>query len=144
MKKLLILAGSLLSFNLMAHCPNLTGTYTCVNFEGKIYQQTVSIKTIENGISYVFSNKNNTISWNVDGKQNTNHINSGAQKIKMLYRGTCKNHTYINEFMLDNKVNVVRGNSEFFLTPDGYVQKNTLIFPNDTQKKSTESCKRVD
>jgi hypothetical protein len=144
MKKLLIIASTLLSFNLMASCPNLTGTYNCLNYEGKSYIQTIKIRNIENGIEYNFSNKHSNISWKVNGEQNFNYVNGAGEKIKMLYRGSCNEHTYINEFMLDNKVNVVRGNSEFFLIEEGYTQKNTVIFPNGSKKTSTEECKRLE
>lgn len=143
MLKKIILLLAFSSFNLMANCPNISGSYTCLNYEGVSYNQDISIEKINNGIKYIFKNKDSKISWNIDGKQHTNNIESFGEKIKILYRGKCSNHTYINEFMLDNKVTVARGNSEFYLTKEGYNQKNTIIFNNGTKKTSSEECKKI-
>jgi hypothetical protein len=145
MLKKIVLLSSFISLNLMANCPNLTGTYQCLNFQGISYTQTITLENTKEGLVYNFQKKNNSLKFIVNGKQHLNLVDSGGGgTIKMLYRGICKNHTYINEFYFDNKITVVRGNSEFFLTKEGYAQQNTVIFPDDSTKKSTEECKRLD
>ena len=84
MKKTLMIITCFASFNLMAKWPNLSGTYSCLNYQGHVYEQTISIKETKGGIAYVFSKNKQSISWTVDGKQHVNIINAGNSKIKML------------------------------------------------------------
>lgn len=142
LKKILILS-SILSFNLYAKCPNLEGTYQCLNYQGQSYTQDITISKAKGGIVYTFKKNNEALSFIVDGSQHLNEINVAGQKMKMLYRGTCQKHTYINEFYFDDKVSVARGNSKFYRTPEGYIQENTVIFTNDSKKTSTEECRKI-
>jgi len=144
MLKKIMLLSLLFSFGATANCPNISGNYSCINYEGKLYKQTVTINNVDGGIEYIFSTKDNKISWIVNGKQNSNFIDSNANnKIKMLYRGTCQKGVFINEFLLDDKFNTVRGISKLYLIKEGYAQENVITFTNDNTKKSKEECRKI-
>lgn len=144
MKKIILSTILMFSYQLNAACPNLTGTYQCVDPTGKIYTQV--IKQENNPFTYIFikGEKKHEVKYIVDNKNHDKIIREFQRPLFMQYRGSCINNTYRNEFVIDYKIAMnVRGHSTYRLTEVGFSIHNKVFLPFDNTDSNVESCKKI-
>lgn len=141
-KTLLTIIFIFISNNVYAKCPNLTGHFKCVDANGKLFKQSISIK--ENPFTYIFNREGKKIEYIVNGKNQKKVLKDHKTPLFMEYRGNCTNNIYRNEFLLDDKMAfTARGYSEYKLSEEGFNIYNKVFLAFDEVRNNVESCKKI-
>ena len=127
MKKILLISCLLSSFNTFA-CPDIEGTYKCVDPNGKLYEKEIKVsdsKPIK--ITLISNGKKQEIS--TDYIERREQVIFDNRELTKVHRATCTSKTFIYEYLITDGLEIsIRGSSIIEKNNIGYSQKNKTFF----------------
>tara|TARA_B100000073_G_C23737491_1_gene572698 strand:- start:147 stop:578 length:432 start_codon:yes stop_codon:yes gene_type:complete len=142
MKKILLISCLLSSFNTFA-CPDIEGTYKCVDPNGKLYEKEIKVsdsKPIK--ITLISNGKKQEIS--TDYIERREQVVFDNRELTKVHRATCTSKTFIYEYLITDGLEIsIRGSSIIEKNNIGYSQKNKTFLPFDKIEENREDCKKI-
>ena len=142
MKKILLISSLLFSFNAMS-CPDLEGTYKCIDPMGKLYEKEIKI-TDDKPVKFILSSNGNEQVIITDYTERREKVMYDNRELTKVYRAACTSKTFIYEYLLTDGLEIsIRGSTTMEETKIGYKQKNKLFLPFDKTEETREDCKKI-
>ena len=142
MKKILLISCLSISFNTFS-CPNIEGTYKCVDPMGKLYEKKIEI-TNDTPIKVILSSNGNQQVIITDYTERREKVMYDKRELTKVYRAACTSKTFIYEYLLTDGLEIsIRGSTTMEETKIGYKQKNKLFLPFDKIEETREDCKKI-
>jgi hypothetical protein len=143
MKKQFYLLFLLFPSFLQAKCPDIHGSFTCVDPNGIIYEQTVDMNN-EEPTKYIISEEGKESKTLItDYAERVDYISFDKRKFKRISRTHCAGKSIIYEYFITDEIEIsMRGSSKINTTKDGYKQINKLVLPFDKVENSRDDCKK--
>ena len=142
MKKILLISCLLSSFNTFA-CPDIDGTYKCVNPNGKLYEKEIKVVK-EQPIKIIINSNGNKQEIITDYTERREKVIFDNRELTKVHRATCTSKTFIYEYLLTDGLEIsIRGSTTIEETKIGYKQKNKLFLPLEKVEETREDCKKI-